>query len=168
MRSKEVWFLGINGAKVNPTHSLLVDPLVCRARNLKMPGIKDPFLSEKKQNLHILGLSGEKNPLTWHRLSFNLQAKLPRPCNYKYLNYTAGIDPPQCGTRLMCWPHYSCSQNSWGLTITENQCLGKLLVVFSLSFPPVIIQFSSYKAEVNSLPDCIWVFRDLPPYCFRK
>lgn len=115
---------------------------------------------------HILKLPGKRNLLTWHWLSLNLQAKLPTSCNYKYLNYTAGIDPLRCGTRAMCWPHYSFSPNSWGLTTTENQCLGKLSGFFFS--PPVIIQFSSYKAEANSLPDCIWVFRDLLPYCFRK
>lgn len=58
---------------------------------------------------------------------------------------------------------------SWSLTTTENQCLGKpVFFSFSLFSPLVIIQFSSYKAEVNSLPDCIWVFRELLPYWFQK
>lgn len=39
-------------------------------------------------------------------------------------------------------------------------------VVFFSS--PVIIQFSSHKAEVNSLPDCTEVFREFLFYCFRK
>lgn len=130
------------------------------------------LLVRKEAKTHVWGLSEKINPLTCHWLPFNLQAKAPRPCNYKNLNYSAGIDLPLRGRRAMWWPHYSFSQNSWSLTTTGNQCPGKpvFLLCYAVGFfsSPVIIQFSSHKAEVNSLPDCMEVFREFLFYCFRK